>query len=274
MKKVASILFVLAAVAGLYVILNSNPVIGMTSYNAGQVKKIERDKSIPLVQIALLLDTSGSMDGLIEQAKSQLWKIVNQFALSKRDGKAPEIEVALYEYGNDRVPADYGYVRMIKGLTTDLDAISSGLFSLKTDGGEEYCGRAIMVAANELAWSSSNDTFKAIFIAGNEPFTQGNVDYRTACRTAIQKGIIVNTIFCGSHQEGVNTNWKTGATLADGRYINIDQNVQNIYVAAPQDIEIANLSRKLNDTVVAYNDFEEKVILRDAMDKKTEGLAN
>ena len=28
-----------------------------------------------LVQMAILLDTSNSMDGLIEQAKSQLWKI-------------------------------------------------------------------------------------------------------------------------------------------------------------------------------------------------------
>ena len=33
-----------------------------------------------LIQMAILLDTSGSMDGLIEQAKAQLWKIVNELA--------------------------------------------------------------------------------------------------------------------------------------------------------------------------------------------------
>ena len=59
----------------------------------------------PSVQIALLLDTSNSMDGLIEQAKSQLWSVVNEFIRAKRDGRPPALEVALYEYGNDSLPA-------------------------------------------------------------------------------------------------------------------------------------------------------------------------
>ena len=37
------------------------------------------------VQLAILLDTSNSMDGLIEQTKTQLWKIVNEMARSKRE---------------------------------------------------------------------------------------------------------------------------------------------------------------------------------------------
>src|SRR5690242_13523945 len=54
------------------------------------------------IMLALLLDTSNSMDGLIEQAKSQLWKIVNELAAAKcDDGSRPEIRIALYEYGND-----------------------------------------------------------------------------------------------------------------------------------------------------------------------------
>jgi hypothetical protein len=41
------------------------------------------------IMIALLLDTSNSMDGLIDQAKSQLWKIVNEVAAAKTgDGAA------------------------------------------------------------------------------------------------------------------------------------------------------------------------------------------
>jgi hypothetical protein len=60
------------------------------------------------IQLAILLDTSNSMDGLIEQAKSQLWKVVNELARSKRAGKHPRLEVALFEYGNDGLPEAEG----------------------------------------------------------------------------------------------------------------------------------------------------------------------
>src|SRR5438034_11119598 len=76
----------------------------------------------PAVQIALLLDTSNSMDGLIDQAKSQLWSVVNEFIRARRDGRPASIEVALYEYGNDKLPAQEGFVRMVLPLTDDLDS--------------------------------------------------------------------------------------------------------------------------------------------------------
>src|SRR3989304_8235899 len=92
------------------------------------------------VQLAILLDTSNSMDGLIEQAKTQLWKIVNEMARSKRDGENINLYVALYEYGNDGLSAEEGHVRLISPLTNDLDKISEELFKLRTNGGSEYCG--------------------------------------------------------------------------------------------------------------------------------------
>ena len=83
------------------------------------------------IMLALLLDTSGSMDGLIDQAKSQLWAIVNELAAAKDEGGAqPELSIALYEYGNDGLPAGEGYLRMVTPLTTDLDEISEKLFAL------------------------------------------------------------------------------------------------------------------------------------------------
>lgn len=205
-----------------------------------------------LVQIAILLDTSGSMEGLIEQAKSQLWKIVNEMALAKKKGASPQVEVALYEYGKDSIPASEGYLRMIVPLSTDLDKISEELFKLTTNGGSEYCGQVIERATQSLQWAKSNDHLKVIFIAGNEPFTQGAVEYKKSCKEAISKGIIVNTIFCGSFQEGIDTNWKDGADLADGKYINIDHNQVVVDIAAPQDAEIMALGKKLNETYVAY----------------------
>ena len=211
-----------------------------------------REIEKPLVQIAILLDTSGSMQGLIEQAKSQLWKICNEFIKARQDGVAPEIQVALYEYGKSSLSKDSGWIRQIQPLTQDLDKISEELFALKTNGGDEYCGWVIKDAVNELAWSPRSDVYKVIFIAGNEPFTQGPVNYAESCKAAITKGIIVNTIHCGGETEGVNGKWKDGADLADGKYMIIDQNRAVVSIQAPQDKEIARLGVELNNTYLAY----------------------
>ncbi|MBN2315974.1 MAG: VWA domain-containing protein [Sedimentisphaerales bacterium] len=206
----------------------------------------------PLVQMAILLDTSGSMSGLIDQARIELWAIVNEFIFAKRNGMEPEVQVALYEYGKSSLNAQEGYIRMIVPFTTDLDKVSEELFALKTNGGSEYCGWVIKEATQALQWSPSPDDLKVVFIAGNEPFTQGPVDYRKACKDAISKAIVVNTIHCGSEKEGIEGNWKDGAALADGRFLNIDHNRAVVHIEAPQDKEIAELSAKLNDTYIAF----------------------
>jgi hypothetical protein len=206
----------------------------------------------PVIQLAILLDTSNSMDGLIDQARTQLWRVVNELASAKKGGVNPDLRVALYEYGNSALSAESGYVRRVLPLTSDLDRVSEELFALKTNGGEEYCGTVIAKAARGLDWSDSNADLKLIFIAGNEPFTQGSVDYHQSCRAAIAKGIVVNTIFCGDRQEGINTHWKDGADLADGRFATIDQNEHVVDVVAPQDKEIASLGLALNKTYIAY----------------------
>ncbi|HOV13768.1 MAG TPA: VWA domain-containing protein, partial [Spirochaetota bacterium] len=226
-----------------------------------------------LIQMAILLDTSNSMDGLIDQAKSQLWKIVNELALSKKNGKSPKLEVALYEYGNDSLPKSDGHIRLVSPLTTDLDLISEKLFGLKTNGGDEYCGQVIKESIEKLNWSKNNKILKLIFIAGNEPFNQGNVDYKKSCKDAISKGIIVNTIFCGDAKTGIDTFWKEGADLSDGKYVNIDQNVQEVYVEAPQDKEIAKLNEELNKTYVYYGKGgSDKKVLQEKQDTNAKGL--
>ncbi len=204
------------------------------------------------IQVALLLDTSNSMDGLIDQAKSQLWSIVNEMATARADGKIPDMQIALYEYGNDRLSAEGNYIRQVVPLTTDLDKISEELFALRTNGGLEYCGAVIAKSLQDLSWSSSNRDLKLIYIAGNEPFNQGKVDYKGACAAAIKKGIVVNTIFCGDYQEGVRTFWKDGADLADGKYFNIDANRATVFIETPYDKQINELNNKLNETYIAY----------------------
>lgn len=206
----------------------------------------------PVIQLAILLDTSNSMDGLIDQAKSQLWKIVNQFVAVKRDGQRPILQVALIEYGNDGLPAKENHIRLVTPFTDDLDLVSKELFALKTNGGEEYCGAAIRAAVDRLAWSKSNADLKVVYIAGNEAFSQGPVDFRGSCKDAITKGIQINTIFCGPNAEGINTHWKDGAVLADGTFVSIDQNTRVAHIDAPQDKELAALGLEINKTFVPY----------------------
>ncbi|MGE5860818.1 MAG: vWA domain-containing protein, partial [Ignavibacteria bacterium] len=214
--------------------------------------KIIKDNLKNSVQIALLLDTSNSMDGLIDQAKTQLWKIVNEMSRSKRDGKNIKLNVALYEYGNDNLSSGEGFIRLVSPLTDDLDRISEELFKLKTNGGSEYCGTVIADAVKDLKWTKDNNQLKIIFIAGNEPFNQGNADYKKSCREAIAKGIIVNTIYCGNYEEGKGTYWQDGADLADGKYMNIDQNQGISFIETPYDNELASLGEQLNHTYIGY----------------------
>jgi len=205
------------------------------------------------IMLALLLDTSNSMDGLIDQAKSQMWKIVNEVAAAKSaDGKQPNIKIALYEYGNDGLSSHEGFIRQVSALTDDLDVISEKLFSLSTNGGNEFCGQVIKTALNQLAWSASKADLKMIFIAGNEPFTMGSVSYELACGAAKEKEVVVNTIYCGDFNDGITLSWKRGAELTGGTFMSIEQNSQTVYVPTPYDNQMAVLNDKLNATYVYY----------------------
>jgi len=215
-------------------------------------KKVEEVKEAK-VQIAILLDSSGSMNGLIGQARTQLWDIVNTFIDAKVDGKVPFVEVALYTHGQGAAGENNDYIRKIQTLTRDLDQVSTDLFSLTTSGSNEYCGTAIMRAANELEWDDNPNTYKAIFIAGNETFHQGSIKAKDACKIAISKGIIVNTIYCGNEAEGLKTGWQDASLLADGKFAVINQNKQIVHIDTPFDDKILKLNGELNKTYITFN---------------------
>ena len=204
------------------------------------------------IQVALLLDTSNSMDGLINQAKSRLWNIVNTLTTLRFEGMEPEIQIALYEYGNDRLRAADNFIRLVAPLTTDLDLISEKLFTLTTDGGLEYCGAVIRRAATELTWSTNDKDIHLIYIAGNEPFTQGKISYKEAINDASGKKITVNTIHCGDRAEGVSGLWKDGADKGNGEFFNIDHNVRVRYIITPYDDRIDACNIRLNSTYISY----------------------
>jgi len=128
----------------------------------------------PTIQIGILLDTSGSMQGLIEQAKDQLWMIVNEVAKANRHHRRYK-----------------GYLRMLTPLTTDLDRVSDVLFGLRTNGGEEYAGRVILESVERFRWSHHRDDLKILIIAGNESFAQGDVPYQESVEASISISITI-----------------------------------------------------------------------------------
>ena len=212
----------------------------------------------PRIQMAILLDTSGSMRGLVNQARSELWKVVNQFATAKLGDKQPTLEVALYEYGRGTLGNEAGFMRQILPLTDDLDKVSEELFKLEIGGSKEYCGQVIHKAAIDLKWSESNRDIKTIFIAGNEGFGQGPADFREACSTAANAGITVSTIFCGPNEQGVKQLWLEASRLADGSYMSINHNQQPVAIDAPQDKQLVELNTRLNKTYVAFGSAKKR----------------
>lgn len=219
------------------------------------------------VQVAILLDTSNSMDGLIDQAKSRLWNIVNTLSTLKYKGKAPVLEIALYEYGNDGLSSESNYIRKVAPLTSDLDLISEKLFSLKTNGGSEYCGAVIRDAVRKLEWGNRDADMKLIYIAGNEPFDQGSVSYKESIPDALRKNIYVNTIFCGNYEEGARTFWKDGANRGKGRYFNIDSDKKVRFIETPYDTRIEACNERINKTYISYGAYgEEKHMNQSAQD--------
>ena len=203
------------------------------------------------IQLVILFDTSNSMDGLIDQAKSKIWSIVNEVSNLKYNGETPTLEMAMYDYGNSGISSQY-WIRQQLNFTKDLDLVSEKLFGLRTNGGEEYCGAVIKQSIRDLSWSNDKGDLKLIYIAGNEPFNQGPVSYKEVCQEARNKDILVNTIYCGDYDQGVRENWKDGATCSNGAYFNINSNEKVAFIQTPYDDEINNRNRQLNGTYLWY----------------------
>ena len=242
-------------------LLLSLAIITFTSCNANTKKpdlavnttnEVAPKPTQQFIKVALLLDTSNSMDGLIDQAKAQLWEIVNELSYAKCNNNKPNLQIALYEYGNDNLSGDEGHIRQVLAFSDDLDDISKELFSLTTNGGNEFCGQVIQTSLNQLTWGNNPDDLKLIFIAGNEPFTQGKVNYKDASVNAKEKDVTINTIFCGDYNQGIQTNWKDGAHLTNGDYLAINHNRATVHIASPYDDAILILNQRLNKTYVAY----------------------
>ncbi len=220
------------------------------------------------IQVAILLDVSNSMDGLIEQAKAQLWNMVSVMGRATCNKETPAISIALYEYGRSSNDASQGYIQQLSGFTDNLDQLSETLFSINTLGGEEYCGQVLLRSIDELNWDGQASSYKVVFIAGNEDFLQGKVGWQQACTAAARKGVIVNTIYCGDKMQGVREHWSLAGECGNGSYTNIDQDAKTIDIPTPYDSILFSLNDQLNATYIAFgNSGNKQQLKQEAVDK-------
>lgn len=246
-----------------------------TSCLYGQVENNQIPTGQRKIQMAILFDASGSMNGLLNQAKARMWSIVNELTELRYENIVPTVEIALYSYGNDGHPSSDYFVKQLVPLTTDLDLISEKLFSITTNGGSEYCAGVISKSIDNLAWSTDPLDLKMIYIAGNEPFNQGPLDYKKICKKACEREIYINTIHCGSYDQGVKDFWFDGSKIGCGDYFHIDADLSVQQIATPYDSLINVYNDSLNTTYIGYGvKGEQRKELQSKQDDNAVSLGN
>lgn len=204
----------------------------------------------PRIEVCFVLDTTGSMSGLIEGAKQKIWSIANEMIAAT---PRPELKVGLVAYrdrGDD-------YVTRVTDLTADIDAVHAALRGLSAGGGgdgPESVNQALHESVEKLSWSAADDVLKIVFLVGDAPPHMDYADdvpYAAVCQTAVKRGLVINAVQCGTQADTTRI-WKEIAALAEGRFIALPQEGGMVAIAAPQDTEIAEVNRALGRTLVAY----------------------
>jgi hypothetical protein len=207
------------------------------------------------IQIALLLDISGSMDQLLLKAKSQFWRIATYLNNGTKHGKNAIVEFSVITYGG-AVGVEDNYTTILSNLTTELDSISDKLFEIQIGGSEEHCWTAIDIALEHLHWSRKKGDLRIILIAGNESFEQGSSDSKTVAGKARNKDVIINTVYCtpGQDNSNIEAEWKAAATLTNGSYFTLTLRDSLNMKETSMDKKLETFNNKLNDTYVPFGD--------------------
>lgn len=225
-------------------------VLAGQGFAADKTEKPQTKAARPRMEVCFVLDTTGSMSGLIEGAKQKIWAIANEMVSAK---PTPELRLGLIGY-RDRGDA---YVVKSFDLTNDIDAVYANLGVFSAGGGgdtPESVNEALNEAVTKLAWSNDRSVLKIIFLVGDAP---PHMDYANApkypeiCQAAMKKDLIINTVQCGNIPETAPV-WKEIAKLSEGNYAAIAQEGGMVAIATPMDAELAELNRKVGATLVAY----------------------
>jgi len=219
------------------------------------------------VEVVFVLDTTGSMSGLIHAAKEKIWSIASTLAQAQQ---APEISMGLVAY-RDRGDA---YVTRVVDLDRDLDSMYAKLLGLAAEGGgdgPEAVNEALDAAINRISWSRDQSTYRVVFLVGDAPphmDYQDDVKYSEVVAAAVAKGIVVNTIQCGSSSDTVAP-WRHIAALGRGRYFTVEQAGSAVAIETPFDARIATLAAELDGTRLYYGSAEQRAQMAAKVDATT-----
>jgi hypothetical protein len=205
----------------------------------------------PTVEVAFVLDTTGSMGGLLEGAKRKIWSIATSVVDTNPDA---DIRIGLVAY------RDIGdeYVTKTFDLTTDIQDIYANLLELKARGGGDWpesVNEALDVAVNKLQWTNGNDVRRIVFLVGDAPphmdYAQ-DTKYPKTLVVAKQRDIVVNAVLAGSARDTERV-WQDIAQRGDGRFIPIPQDGgELVVIETPYDDDIIILQKEINGTVIPY----------------------
>jgi Mg-chelatase subunit ChlD len=209
----------------------------------------------PRVDVVFVLDTTGSMSGLIQTAKEKIWSIATTMASAQ---PTPEIRIGLVAY-RDRGDQ---YVTKLVDLSADLDSVYAKLMDFQADGGgdtPESVNQALFDAVNSMSWSQGEQAYQVIFLVGDAPphMNYDEMRYPEIVADALEKGIVINTIQCGGLSTTVAP-WTQIASLGQGNFFQVDQAGGAVAYTTPYDDKIAQLSAKLDATRLYYGTAEEK----------------
>jgi Mg-chelatase subunit ChlD len=215
-------------------------------------KTAPTSQSKPRIEVCFVLDTTGSMGGLIEGAKQKIWSIANEMISAQ---PTPELKLGLIGY-RDRGDE---YVVKSFSLTDDIDAIYGHLRQFQADGGgdaPESVNEALAEAIHKMPWSSDHKVLKIIFLVGDAPPHMdypNSLKYPDLCREAAKKDLIINTIQCGAMAE-TKPIWQEIAKLSEGSYVGISQSGNVAVISTPMDKELSRLNERIGATLIPYGD--------------------
>ncbi|HFD11887.1 MAG TPA: VWA domain-containing protein [Crenotrichaceae bacterium] len=214
------------------------------------------DQSRPKIEVVFVLDTTSSMNGMIQAAKEKIWSIASSMASAQ---SAPEIKMGLVAF-RDRGDA---YVTKVIDLSSDLDSMNAKLLDFRAEGGgdgPESVNQALYEAVNKISWSMNQNAYKVIFLVGDAPphtDYENDVQYPESLQMADQKGIVINTIQCGQ-QTTTKIQWQQIASLGKGRYFQVEQAGSAVAISTPYDKQLASLASQLDATRLYYGNQQEQ----------------
>lgn len=186
------------------------------------------------------------MEGLLYQAQTQIWDVIDEISAFGKKKKVTQVELALISLGNPLLLAENDYMRIHSDFTNDRQKLADQLFLLTANGGEEYFTQAVVKAIDSLGWRE-NASYKAIIVAGNEGFEQGTVSIDQMLKSLEKTGILLNTVFCGEKSQGIEDGWKPFDENDKGAFTNIPIKVSS-NKKTPFDKQIVRLYKEYLDS--------------------------